>query len=112
MTSNLDHAKCLSPRRNTTAASSVEELVSEQLEHFGISSDSEYGTALSSTATKLYQAQSDVMRLWDITKGKWGGMNPHDKVVMEKGATTHHIKQDILHYSFYTVEQHLKQIAR
>ncbi len=50
------------------------------------------------------------LRLWDITKGKWGGMNPHDKVIMDKGATTHHINKDILHYSFYTVEQHLKQI--
>lgn len=50
------------------------------------------------------------LRLWDTTKGKWGGMNPHDKVIMEKGAKTHHINKDILHYSFYTVEQHLKQI--
>ncbi|MBL4593488.1 MAG: glycosyltransferase family 2 protein [Flavobacteriales bacterium] len=50
------------------------------------------------------------LRLWDTTKGKWGGDNPHDKVIMEKGATTKHINADILHYSFYTVEQHLKQI--
>lgn len=50
------------------------------------------------------------MRLWDTTKGKWGGDNPHDKVIMEKGTTTKHINSDILHYSFYTVEQHLKQI--
>ena len=50
------------------------------------------------------------LRLWDITKGKWGGMNPHDKVIMQKGGTTQHFNHDILHYSFYTVEQHLKQI--
>jgi glycosyltransferase involved in cell wall biosynthesis len=50
------------------------------------------------------------LRLWDTTKGKWGGDNPHDKVIMEKGATTKHINADILHYSFYTIEQHLKQI--
>lgn len=50
------------------------------------------------------------LRLWDTTKGKWGGMNPHDKVIMDKGAKTHHVNKDILHYSFYTVEQHLKQI--
>lgn len=50
------------------------------------------------------------LRLWDSTKGKWGGENPHDKVIMDKGASTKHLPFDILHYSFYTVEQHLKQI--
>lgn len=50
------------------------------------------------------------LRLWDTSKGKWGGDNPHDKVIMKKGTKTNHINSDILHYSFYTVEQHLKQI--
>jgi len=50
------------------------------------------------------------LRLWDITKGQWGGDNPHDKVIMAKGASIEHINLDILHYSFYTIEQHLKQI--
>jgi len=50
------------------------------------------------------------LRLWDTTKGRWGGDNPHDKVIMVKGAITQHINLDILHYSFYTIEQHLKQI--
>jgi glycosyltransferase involved in cell wall biosynthesis len=50
------------------------------------------------------------LRLWDTTKGAWGGENPHDKVMMQKGSSIKHINHDILHYSFYTVEQHLKQI--
>ena len=50
------------------------------------------------------------LRLWDATKGKWGGENPHDKVIMEKGTTTKHLALDILHYSYYSVEQHLKQV--
>ncbi|MCB0400797.1 MAG: glycosyltransferase family 2 protein [Flavobacteriales bacterium] len=50
------------------------------------------------------------LRLWNITKGSWGGVNPHDKVIMDKEARTKHIPFDILHYSFYTVDQHLKQI--
>jgi len=50
------------------------------------------------------------LRLWDAKKGKWGGENPHDKVIMDKGAQINHIDLDILHYSFYTVEQLLKQI--
>ena len=50
------------------------------------------------------------LRMWDTSKGAWGGDNPHDKFILEKGATTHHINKDLLHYSFYTVDQHLKQI--
>ena len=48
------------------------------------------------------------LRMWDTSKGAWGGDNPHDKFILEKGATTHHINKDLLHYSFYTVDQHLK----
>lgn len=50
------------------------------------------------------------LRLWDSTKGKWGGENPHDKVIMDKGSSTKQLPFDILHYSFYTIEEHLKQI--
>lgn len=50
------------------------------------------------------------LRMWDTTKGRWGGKNPHDKIIMTGGATTQHIKLDILHYSFYTIAEHLKQI--
>jgi glycosyltransferase involved in cell wall biosynthesis len=49
-------------------------------------------------------------RMWDSSKGSWGGNNPHDKVIMEKETKSSHINLDILHYSFYTTEQHLKQI--
>ncbi len=50
------------------------------------------------------------LRLWDTTKGEWGGVNPHDKVVMKSGTTLKHTKLDILHYSFYFEEEHFKQI--
>ena len=52
------------------------------------------------------------LRLWDSTKGKWGGVNPHDKYIMVKGARILHLKGDLKHYSFYTREQHLKQIEK
>ena len=51
------------------------------------------------------------LRLWDTSKGRWGGENPHDKVIMDKNTMMKHVDLDILHYSFYTEEQHLKQIA-
>lgn len=50
------------------------------------------------------------LRLWNKNEGKWSGTNPHDKFVMRSGIKVNHIKGDILHYSFYTVEQHMDQI--
>ena len=50
------------------------------------------------------------LRLWDSRKGKWGGVNPHDKYEMNKGVSVRHIKGDILHYSYYTPDDHYKQV--
>ncbi len=51
------------------------------------------------------------LRLWDSRKGKWGGMNPHDKYEMFEGdKVTGFLKGDILHYSYYTLEDHYKQV--
>jgi glycosyltransferase involved in cell wall biosynthesis len=49
------------------------------------------------------------LRLFDKTKGKWGGINPHDRYEMP-GAKIGKLKGDILHYSYYTTEDHYKQI--
>jgi glycosyltransferase involved in cell wall biosynthesis len=51
------------------------------------------------------------LRLWDSRKGKWGGVNPHDRFEMSGGDTnTRHINGNILHYSYYTIEDHYKQV--
>jgi glycosyltransferase involved in cell wall biosynthesis len=50
------------------------------------------------------------LRLFDKTKGKWGGINPHDKFELQAGSTTSRLKGDILHYSYYTIDDHYKQI--
>lgn len=52
------------------------------------------------------------LRLFDSRKGKWGGTNPHDKYIMEKGTRLKHIEGDLLHYSFYTIAQHMDQINK
>jgi glycosyltransferase involved in cell wall biosynthesis len=52
------------------------------------------------------------LRLWDSRKGKWEGINPHDKFVLAKGSSTSQLKGNILHYSFYSISQHLKQIDK
>ena len=50
------------------------------------------------------------LRLWKKGNGEWGGTNPHDKVILHIGATTQHIKGDLLHYSYYSFRQHIQQI--
>jgi len=52
------------------------------------------------------------LRLLDINKGKWGGQNPHDKILMQESATVHHLEGDLLHYTYQTIEQHAKQMER
>lgn len=51
------------------------------------------------------------LRLWDSRKGSWTGINPHDKYELKEGdKNTKHLKGDILHYSYYSVEDHYKQV--
>ena len=51
------------------------------------------------------------LRLWDRSKGHWTGVNPHDKYELFAGdKNTGHLKGDILHYSYYSVEDHYKQV--
>jgi len=52
------------------------------------------------------------LRLWDSTKGKWGGINPHDKYEMTAGSSIIHLKGDILHYSYYTLTDHINQVNK
>lgn len=52
------------------------------------------------------------LRLWDRRKGAWEGDNPHDKYVLKKGSSLKYLKGDLLHYSFYSIEQHLTQIEK
>lgn len=50
------------------------------------------------------------IRLWHRNKGRWGGVNPHDRVVLVPGAKTGHLKGDLWHYSFHSLSDHLKQL--
>ena len=51
-------------------------------------------------------------RLWDKEKGKWNGNKIHEKVQLEKNSIIQNLKGDLLHYSFYTIEQHISQINK
>ncbi len=50
------------------------------------------------------------VRLFDKSIGSWGGKNPHDTFIARAGATSLHLSGDLLHYSYYTREEHAKQI--
>lgn len=50
------------------------------------------------------------LRLWDSRKGAWGGFNPHDRYYLEKGTSRHFLKGDIMHYSYYSVNEHILQM--
>ncbi|MDR3366953.1 MAG: glycosyltransferase family 2 protein [Prevotellaceae bacterium] len=52
------------------------------------------------------------VRLWDRRKGRWGGVNPHDKIVMENSESVTRIKGDLLHYSYYSISEHILQLNK
>ena len=52
------------------------------------------------------------VRLINKVSGEWGGKNPHDKFISKTGIQSQHLKGDLLHYTFYTVEEHQKQIHK
>jgi glycosyltransferase involved in cell wall biosynthesis len=52
------------------------------------------------------------IRLFDRRIAKWGGLNPHDKIILQEGYPVQHLKGDILHYSFNTIDDHIWQNNR
>lgn len=49
------------------------------------------------------------LRLFDRRKGKWDGLIIHEEFKLEPGSRQQHLKGDLLHYSFNSVEEHKKQ---
>ncbi|MCC7332660.1 MAG: glycosyltransferase family 2 protein [Flavobacteriales bacterium] len=49
------------------------------------------------------------LRLWDSRKGSWKGTNPHDRYEVESQHIKH-LNFDILHYSYYSISDHIKQV--
>lgn len=50
------------------------------------------------------------LRLWDSRKGKWKGTNPHDRYEMLAHSITGLLKGDLLHYSYYSIKDHIQQV--
>lgn len=49
-------------------------------------------------------------RLVNRKHAAWGGVNPHDKLEATNHESVGFLKGDLLHYSYYTKQDHLKQI--
>jgi glycosyltransferase involved in cell wall biosynthesis len=52
------------------------------------------------------------LRLFDKRKGRFGGTNPHDNVIMRPGAKVKYVKDTILHYSFASLDDFYRQSER
>ena len=52
------------------------------------------------------------IRLFNRKQAQWGGINPHDKVELKDPAAVGYLKGDILHYSYHSLEDHIRQNNR
>lgn len=52
------------------------------------------------------------LRLVDKRKACWTGLNPHDKLELPPEARVGSLPGHILHYSFYTISEHIAQVNR
>jgi len=51
------------------------------------------------------------LRLFKKNAGQWMGTNPHDQFKLKTGKSAK-LKGDLLHYSYYSVKEHLTQVNR
>lgn len=77
---DLGAMRKLSPRRRSTEASDVDALVAEQLAHYHIGADTDYGRALARVVGRLYECGADIERLWRITAETIDSLDRSDKV--------------------------------
>lgn len=70
----------LSPRRLSTQAANEEQLVAEQLLHFGLDPESEYGKTVARIARHLYETTVDVNDLWRVTAESIGALDRSQRI--------------------------------
>ena len=52
------------------------------------------------------------LRLWNKRHGSWGGLDPHDKVLLDSGLQAGRLNGDILHYTCMSIEDHIAQTKK
>ncbi len=78
----FQHAKSLSPVRNSSSATDIRGLVSEQLEHFQIDRESDLGRSLAQVAENLYECQGSVDDLWQTAQASMHKLNHGDRIAL------------------------------
>jgi len=75
--------------------------------------DAYYFNRLSSYCGKFFPHGSwypdQKIRLFDRRIAKWGGTNPHDKIVLESNSKIF-LNGDLFHYTYHTIDEHIKQV--
>ncbi len=77
---DLETARHISPRRKTSEARSIPDLAREQLRHFGVDPETEYGRRLASFAERLYGANVDLKRMWDLGLAELRDLPREDRI--------------------------------
>lgn len=52
------------------------------------------------------------IRLFRKSKVRWGGRDPHDRIIMDKDTFTGKLKNDIIHYTYKNISHQIKTIDR
>lgn len=76
----IESLRTLSPLRNTTQAADAPALVAEQLAHFGIDPQGEFGQAMARVAHRIYECQGDLDALWRATVSTIGSLDRADRI--------------------------------
>lgn len=50
------------------------------------------------------------LRLFNRTKGRWAGINPHDRFILNSGSKRKRLKGDILHLNYESIGEHVDKI--
>lgn len=77
---SFTHALHLSPRRHSSEARTAQELVREQLEHFGIRPESEHGAALARLVESLGAAAGATHEIWRLTSATLATLDRSDRI--------------------------------
>ncbi|MEW6026669.1 MAG: glycosyltransferase family 2 protein [Planctomycetota bacterium] len=52
------------------------------------------------------------IRLFRKSKAKWGGLDPHDRIIMENDARVGNLNGDIIHYTYKNISHQIKTVDR
>lgn len=70
----------LSPRRNTSEATSPFELIEEQIKHAGFEPDSDLGKALAKTISDIYNCHDNVNAMWEVVQRDMQKLDNSDSI--------------------------------